>query len=137
MGDTLAAGVGDEKEFAAPDAAVEAVTGAVPGHAEHRRLQCVLGHAGQDVGDVMLDGDDAPAPGLRHSLPRELRREILRMRVGGDDFRGGLVEGLEICDHPSEGPESPVRLQIADVLAEEHLGADRECHGVLQMGADG
>lgn len=43
-GDALEALATDPEELPAPDRPVHAVTGAVPGHAQHRRVQRVLGH---------------------------------------------------------------------------------------------
>ena len=57
MGHALAGGFGDEEELAAPDCAVEAIAGAVPGYAEEGWLELIFGHAGKDVGDVVLDDD--------------------------------------------------------------------------------
>ena len=55
MSDALDVLVRDEKKFAAPDGAVQAVARAIPGNAKHRRWQFVFRHAGQNVGDVVLD----------------------------------------------------------------------------------
>ena len=63
MGHALTGRFGDEEELAAPNRAVEAVAGAVPGDAEEGGLQLILGHAGQDVGDVMLDADELRVEG--------------------------------------------------------------------------
>ena len=58
MGHALAGRFRDEEELPAPNRAVEAVAGPVPGDAEQGRLQLIFGHAGQDVGHVMLDADE-------------------------------------------------------------------------------
>ena len=59
------------------------------------------------------------------------------MRVGGNEGGAGFVEALEVGDDAAEGFERLVGFQVADVLADEDLGADGEGDGVLQMGADG
>src|ERR1035437_3741334 len=48
-----------DKEFAAPDAPVAAVAGAVEGDADHLSAQVILGHANGDVGVMMLNGEPA------------------------------------------------------------------------------
>ena len=61
MGDAFDAFVRDEEKFAAPNRAVQAVTGAIPRNAERGRRDFIFRHAGQDVGDVMLDADHGRA----------------------------------------------------------------------------
>ena len=63
MGHALTRGFRDEEELAAPDGAIQAVAGAVPGDAEDGRLELILGHAGEHVGDVVLDGDELRSGG--------------------------------------------------------------------------
>ena len=58
VGGALEAGVVGGKDLAAPDRPVRAVPGPVEGHADDRPDQSVLGHAGCDMGVVMLDGDE-------------------------------------------------------------------------------
>src|SRR5271165_940982 len=53
----------DTQEFTAPDAAIVTVTGAVPGHAEHRGFEFVVGHAGEHVRQmVRYTNGGCPAP---------------------------------------------------------------------------
>ena len=54
MRDAFDGGFGDQKEFATPDGAVGAVTGAIPGYAERGQGDLVLREAGQDMRDVVL-----------------------------------------------------------------------------------
>ena len=63
--------------------------------------------------------------------------EVVGVGVGGDDGGAGFVEGLEVGDDAAEGIEGLVGFQVADVLADEDLGAYGEGDGVLQVGADG
>ena len=53
----------DRQELAAPDRAVAAIAGTVPGHAQDRPLQPVVHHAGQDVREVMRHARDRQARG--------------------------------------------------------------------------
>ncbi len=88
------AGLVDPNELAAPDGAVGAVAGAVPGDAEDGRRQAMLGHAGRDVGDVMLDRDD------RNPEP-----------FGG---AGRMIVGVEVADDEARhGPVQPAMSPIA------------------------
>ena len=59
------------------------------------------------------------------------------MQVRRDDLGSRFVKPLEIGDHAAEGLVGRVGFQVADVLADEHLRADRQRDGVLQMRADG
>ena len=47
-------GLFEPQALAAPEGAIAAMAGSVPGHAHGRRGQAVLGHAGQQVGLVVL-----------------------------------------------------------------------------------
>ena len=150
MGHALTGGFRNEKEFAAPNRAVEAVAGAVPGDAEDRRRQLILGHAGQDVGDVMLDADElrwgrarcpqraaSLRPGRRagdsapYLLAGELGGEVIGMRVGGDNRGASFIERLKVGNDPAKGLAGLVGFQVADVLADEDLGPHRERDSVL------
>ena len=63
--------------------------------------------------------------------------EVVGVGVGGDEGGAGFVEGLEVGNDAAEGVEGLVGFQVADVLADEDLGAHGEGDGVLQVGADG
>ena len=101
------------------------------------------------MGEVVLDGDELRERGegcelsLAHVGSCRLQGrartggEIIRVRVGGDDGRCGVVEPLEVGDDAAEGLEGLVGFQVADVLADEDLRPHGEGDGVLQMGADG
>ena len=58
------------------------------------------------------------------------------MQIGGDDLRHGPVKFFEIGNNAAEGGMGLLRFQIADVLADENLVADREGNGILQMRAN-
>ena len=73
----------------------------------------------------------------RSEFVRKLCREIIRMQIGGDDLRFGVVKFFKIGDDAAEGGVGRLRFQIADVLADENLVADRKGHGVFQMRAHG
>ena len=74
MGHAVNGGFRDEEEFAAPYRAVEAIAGTVPGDAEDGRLKFVLGHTGEHVGDVMLDGEELRWGGFAGSATRRSAR---------------------------------------------------------------
>ena len=124
----------------------------------------IFRHAGQDVGDVVLDAKVAQASGLRvggasplrrlgtggrdaagtrrrgrlrYDFAGKLRREIIRVQIGGDDLRFRVVKLFKIGDDAAEGVVRRLGFQIADVLADENLVADGKRDGVLQMRADG
>ena len=59
------------------------------------------------------------------------------MQIGGDDLRLGLVKLFKIGDDAAEGGMGLLRFQIADVLADENLVADRKRDGIFQMRANG
>jgi len=86
----------------------------------------------------MLDADYGRArcpyraanSGLRRARPtfqfvRKFGREIIRVQVGGDDVRFGLVKLFKIGDDAAEGGMGLLRFQIADMLTDENLVADR------------
>ena len=87
----------------------------------------------------MVGRDAIASRRSRQALPffRKLGRKIIRMQVGGDDLRFRFVKPLEIGDDAAERGMGLLRFQIADVLAEENLIADRERDSVFQMRADG
>ena len=57
------------------------------------------------------------------------------MQIGSDDLRLGFVKFFEIGDDAAEGGVRLFRFQVADVLADENLIADRKRDGVFQMRA--
>ena len=95
--------------------------------------------ARQDVRDVMLDAmRQTCAVSRRASAPSaNLRREIIRVQIGGDHFRLRVVKPRQIGGDAAERLIRLLRFQIADVLADENIFADRQRHGIFQMRADG
>jgi len=115
MRDAFDAFVRDEEEFTAPNRSISTVTRAVPRNAECGRRNFIFRHARQNVGDVVLDLHDNRSAGLRHGvlwfvawssafrrpgpakagtpnlLQSKLGRKIIRVQIGGDDLRFGLV----------------------------------------------
>ena len=57
------------------------------------------------------------------------------MGVAGNELGAASVERLQIVDRLAEGGAGLRTLQVADVLAEEHLVPDRQGDRVLQVGA--
>ena len=133
------------------------VAGAVPRNAERGRRDFIFRHARQNMRDVVLDADVVWSEfklqlvgrfrfsgTLKRELQRDaaefarkLRREIIRVQIGGDDFRLGVVKFFKIGDDAAEGGMRLLRFQIADVLADENLVADGQRDGIFQMRANG
>ena len=59
------------------------------------------------------------------------------MQIGSDNLRPGLVKFSEIRDDTTESGVRLLGFQIADVLTDENLFANRECHGIFKMRSDG
>ena len=128
------------QRLAAPDRAVAAVAGAVPGQSQHRAVQAVLGHAGGHVGVMVLHAHQrhAPARGQLLGMPR---RGIVGMQIAGDHLAASTCEEIDqVVDRPAKDLDAQHAVQVADVRAEHHLHrlrAEPQRHGVLQMPADG
>ena len=80
---------------------------------------------------------DTLSAATREEVAGILGGEVVGVGVGGDEGGAGFVETLEVGDDAAEGVEGLVGFQVADVLADEDLGAHGEGDGVLQVGADG
>src|SRR5271166_5092961 len=78
-----------DEYFPTPDAAVDAVAGAVERESDHRTFDGVLGHAGRDVRVMMLDGDGAK-PAFFSPLLCPCRREVAGMRIVHDHLRSNF-----------------------------------------------
>src|SRR5690348_12877158 len=68
---------------------------------------------------------------LRYDFPCIPGGEVIRVQIGGDDLRPGFVKFLEIGDDPPKGSVRRLRLQIADMLTDEDLTADRKRHDIF------
>ena len=55
------------------------------------------------------------------------------MQIGGDNLWFGVVKLLEIGDDAAKGGVRLFGFQVADVLADENLIADRKRDGVFEM----
>ena len=98
------------------------------------------------MGDVVLNANPGRDALLRVLAGRQLSptdlqgkpgRKIIRVQIGGDDSRPGVVEFFKIGDDPSESVMRLFRLQITDMLADKNLRADGQGDGVFQVRADG
>ena len=127
--DPPAAFIGDVQELATPYGPVLAHAAAIPRDAEHGWAQAILGHAGQDVRVVVLHPHDREVQGAG--------RGVARVQVASHPRRREFVEALERGDDRTEGRTRALGFQIADVLAEEDLRADRRGDGVLLLRAHG
>ncbi len=92
----------------------------------------MLGHAGGDVGHVMLDGDNRFPQCLR-----DARRVIVGVKIVGDQTRLGVVQTLDILDRVTIGIARLGRVEIAEMLAEHHARIGAERHRCLEVAADG
>jgi hypothetical protein len=112
MGDALEAGLRYPQEFSSPDRMVEAVPGAVPGHAQDGTFEPVFRHAGEDVGVVVLDTNDreAGAGGMAGG-------EVVGVGVARDRLWLQIVQPEEVVADAAKGLEGLRGLQVADVLA--------------------
>jgi hypothetical protein len=122
----------NDEELTTPHRPVQPVPGTVPRHAQHGRVHLVLGHAREDVGEVVLDGYHARTPGRRVT-----RGSVVRVRVADHDRRALVVHEREVVDNTFERPPCRFRFQVADMLAQEHLAALGQRHRVLEMRPDG
>src|SRR5688572_14905378 len=118
--DTIEPVIADQKKFAAPDSSVRSVTCSVPCDTEHRRCDLILRHARQDMGVVMLNRDR-----LQARSARPAGREVVRMQIVCDGCRLYLEKVLQIVDDALERIICGTRLEIADMLTDEHLVAGR------------
>ena len=150
-----------EQHLAAPHGAVRPVAGAVPGEAEDRPVaiprlviahpvpgiaspQTVLRQAGGEVGVVVLHGE-ARQPGesgeaLRgvavHRRRRPAGGRVVGMEVVDQGRRPRLPEVEEVGHRRLEGGLRARVLHVAEVLRDEHLVAEAQGDGVLELGAD-
>src|SRR5437899_4726657 len=130
MCDTLILTVFHSEEFTAPDRAVEAVSGAIPGNAEIRTFHIVLRSARSYVRLMMLHPNDRQS-----RLLCPVCRGVVRMQIADDRLGLETVEPAEVVDGALEGVTRFERFQVADVLADENVLPDSDGNRVLQMAA--
>ena len=78
------------QHFAPPDGAIRAQPRAIEGETDYRAVGMILGHAGGDMGMVMLHldaGDAVQFPGITGA-------HIARMHVAGHDLRIDVQNAL-------------------------------------------
>ena len=122
----------DRQELAAPDRAVHAVTRSVPGDAERGPRDVVLGETRHDVREMVLHRGDRQAQFARVSAG-----EVIGMQIGDDRFGRGVKQSFQIAHDAIERFDGLRRLEIAQMLADEHIRSRGDGHGALQMRADG
>jgi hypothetical protein len=127
----LAARLRHAQEFAAPNRAIVAVTGTVPGHAQNRRVELVLGHACECVRLMVLHADDRKARCVR--VPRG---GIVGMEIAGHDRRIDAEELRQVTDRAHESRARRQRGEIANVLADKRIRARGHRDGALEKRAD-
>ena len=88
------------------------------------------------AGILPAELSELPAGRWQH-FTRKLGGEIIRVQIGGDDFRSRVVKLFKISDDAAEGVVRRLRFQIANVLADENLIPDGQRDGIFQMRADG
>ena len=130
------------QNLAAPDRPVRPVARPVPRKPQHRPLQAhpirafcaLLGHTGGHVGVVVLHANQRNAP-RRGQLLGVPRGGVVGVQVAGHRLGHRLEEIHQVGDHLPVYLDAGHVVQVADVRAEDHLGAERQGHGVLQVPA--
>ena len=84
----------------------------------------MLGHAGGDVGVMMLHADARQSVAFG-PLPHVARRQVVRVEVAGQGLDLDAEQALEVLDPALEGAQRLVVLQVADVMADEGVVAAR------------
>src|SRR3984957_2016376 len=108
----------DGQKLAAPDGAVAAVAGAVPGDAKHRTLEPVVRHARKDVRQMMRH-----ARHRQTGIRRGMAAVIFRMRIAGDDTWLDPMQRRQFLCHARETVARAPISEIADMWAGENLPA--------------
>src|SRR5579859_6958955 len=122
----------DAEKFAAPDRAVETVSGAVPRDAEVGAFHAVLRGARRHMRLMVLHPNHAQA-----GLLRPMRGSIVGMQIADHRFRPEAVETAQIVNGSLKGVAGFNGFQIADVLAEKNVATHANGDCVLEMPADG
>ena len=102
-----------DQELATPDSSIRTVTQAVKGNADHRPIETVLSHATHNVRMVVLNCDfvyTIQAGGV-------FGREIIGMKVMGDQRRLNIEKRFELLDGSDERLQRIVGFQVADMVA--------------------
>src|SRR5579884_3196542 len=128
--DRRLAGRRNSQKLAAPDRTIESQASAVPGHAQQRARKTMLGHAGADMGIMVLDADDWQAHLL--GVPCGV---VIRMLIADHGLRLQSVEARQICGDAAECLEGKRCIQIADVLTDNDLAARGDGQRVFLMSA--
>ncbi len=88
----------DRQKLATSDGAVAAMAGAVSGEAKDRTFQFVIGHASENVREVIRHMCDR-----QPALHRVARAVIVGMRITGDRRGDDSMQRRQLRGHPDEG----------------------------------
>src|SRR6516162_1076223 len=110
-----------QKKFPSPNRPIGAVTGSIPGYAEHGRVEFIFGNAGQNVSPMMLNVD-----GLFTELTSVFGGEIIRVQIAGDQAGRSPVQMLQIRSNFLKSSEGLTRFEITNMLANKNLFADTQ-----------
>src|SRR5579864_8628829 len=120
------------EKFAAPDGAIETVSGAVPGNTEVGSPHIVFCRAGGNVRLMMLNANQR-----KSGLFGPVGGGVVGMQITGHDLGFKTVEATQVIDGFFEGGPGFEGFEIADVLAEKNVLAHANSDGILGMAAYG
>ena len=118
--------IGDE-DFAPPNGSIRAVASAVEGDAYDFAGKMIFGHAGSNVRVVMLYWDVLEV----FAFESPFGREIIGMKIVGDDRGVHLKDMLETRDSFLKEIVAFEIFEVADVLTEKGLVVADDADGVL------
>ena len=122
-----------DQELAAPDRSVDAITGAVIDRCDRGAAFAVLGEAGGQVGMMVLDRDRLEF----RTLERVLRRQVLGVKVVGDDRGLYSEQAREVLDPVAEAFKRLEVLEVANVVRHPRARVLCDAEGVLELGPAG
>ena len=99
-------------------------------HSQIPAFDVVFGRAGAYMRLVMLYRDHPQT-----AFPRPARRGVVGMKIAGHDFGLEPVEPAQVANGRLKCRSRLDRVEIPDVLAHNHLIADRDRHRVFEMPA--
>lgn len=121
----------DRDEFAAPNGSIVAIAGAVPGDAQKRRVQPVIGHAGQHMGKMVLHAMD------RRPHPRgDLRGVVVGVKVAGHSHRSQAMQASQPVNSACKGSPRLRPVEVADMRAEKDLAGETGGYRALHVAAE-
>ncbi len=121
------------QHFPSPDGRVGPQPSAIEGEADHRPDGLIFGHAGGNVGMVVLNLDTGDA----HQLPGITGAHIVRVQVAGHDLWIDVQNAFEMVHREAEEVLCGPVFQVTDMLAHKGLPAPGEADRVLQLSPAG